>query len=150
VTESHQTIAKQIDEVEAALARVRLSIANFDESAPDGEVSATRIRGIMRARRRREAIFGTGIFADPGWDMLLGLFAVELEGVATTVTTLCSITHVPNSTALRWLERLAGAGLVLKSRDTADRRRTFVKLSPLGVAAMERFFREPASKGIAI
>ncbi len=44
---------------------------------------------------------------------------------------------MPPSTALRWIDRLAGLGLVDRIQDTLDGRKTFVTLTGKAVRSME-------------
>lgn len=108
--------------------------------APDGPVpSAAEVRGVIRARRLRERFFAPGLFADPAWDMLLDLFAAELEGARVSVSSLCIAAAVPPTTALRWITTLTGAGLLARAPDPEDRRRAFLSLSAEGSAGMRRY-----------
>ena len=128
--------------------------ADLDETAPDGPSSpgegkpASRkpterdaiIRSLYAARRQRDLIFGTGdIFGEPAWDILLDLYIAEQERKALPVTSACIGAAVPTTTGLRWLNILEKQGLVERSNDPGDARRTFVRLSPKGLRAMNRF-----------
>lgn len=53
------------------------------------EPSAADVRRAIRARRLRDQFFGTALFEDPGWDMLLDLYAAELERGRVSVSSLC-------------------------------------------------------------
>ena len=52
-------------------------------------------------------------------------------------TSACIGAHVPPTTALRWLRILEARGLVEREEDDRYGRRTFVRLSERGLAAME-------------
>ena len=78
---------------------------------------------------------------DPAWDMLLDLFAAELEGAEVSVSSLCIAAAVAPTTALRWVGRLTDAGLFERRPDPQDRRRAFMGLSARGSAAMGAYFR---------
>ena len=66
---------------------------------------------VMEMRRRRSAVFGEGLFSDPAWDILLELFAAELDGRGLGLPDLAHI--APRSTLARWLTALEERGLVL-------------------------------------
>ena len=69
------------------------------------------LRSVMEMRRRRSAVFGEGLFSDPAWDILLELFAAELDG---RMLGLSDLGHIaPRSTLARWLTALEERGLVL-------------------------------------
>ena len=52
-------------------------------------------------------------------------------------TSACIGANVPPTTALRWLRILEARGLVEREEDNRDGRRTFVRLSARGLAAMD-------------
>lgn len=106
------------------LASLRSAIA-----APPA-IDATRIKGLIRARRARDRYFSPELFADPAWDILLDLTAAELDGDRVSVSALCTAAHVPTTTALRWIKRLCDDRLLVRVEDPADRRRVFVALTP--------------------
>ena len=108
--------------------------------ASDSAVDAVQVRQLIRARRLRDGFFGAALFEDPAWDMLLDLFAAELEGAAVSVSSLCIAAAVAPTTALRWVNRLTDAGLFERRPDPLDRRRAFVALTARGSGAMRGYF----------
>ncbi len=103
-------------------------------------VSAEEVRAAIRARRLRDQLFGAGWFEDPAWDMLLDLFAAELEGADVSVSSLCIAAAVAPTTALRWIARLGEAGLIERRPDPRDRRRSFTVLGADARALMRRYW----------
>jgi hypothetical protein len=94
-------------------------------------------------RRKREAIFGNpDLFGEPAWDILLDLFIAQGEGKPVSVSSACIGSAAPATTGLRWLGVLADQGLILRENDPEDQRRVLVRLTPRGLAALERFFDE--------
>lgn len=96
---------------------------------------------LLAARRARTEALGSGLFADPAWDMLLALFAAAERGEALPVTRLCVAAGVPQTTALRWLEQLEQGRLIGRAADTADARRTLVTLAPEAREKMRTLLR---------
>jgi DNA-binding MarR family transcriptional regulator len=137
---SLQVLQKQLARVKAEVDELGAVLANSDPSLPPEEVTADWIRGILRARRRREEIFGASLFSDPGWDMLLALYAVDLAKEQVSITDLSKATAVPGTTLLRWIDELEEAGLIRRIPDSRDGRRIFIYLSSRGRSAMWRFF----------
>jgi DNA-binding MarR family transcriptional regulator len=92
-----------------------------------------------RANQVRRESFkdGTDLFAEPAWEMLLDLYISAQEGRAVAVSSLCLASHVPPTTALRWIERLGTEGLVHRHPDELDGRRIFVELTEEGRARIE-------------
>ena len=111
-------------------------------------IDARGVRQLLRARRLRDGFFGAGLFEDPAWDMLLDLFAAELEGAEVSVSSLCIAAAVAPTTALRWVGRLTDAGLFERRPDPQDRRRAFVGLSARGSAAMRGYFSSLGRAGL--
>lgn len=109
------------------------------ESAEPIEIIASDIRGIIRARRMRSQFFEADLFADPAWDMLLDLFASDLERRRVSVSSLCIAAAVPPTTALRWIGTLHEAGLFERQADPADRRRAYIALSPKAIEGMRAY-----------
>ena len=61
----------------------------------------------------------------------------------------CLAAHVPQTTALRRLQMLEGEGLIERAGDPGDHRRTIIRLTAKGSAAMIRYFAG-APVGIAL
>jgi DNA-binding MarR family transcriptional regulator len=104
------------------------------------KVDASTIRMLLKARRRREAIFGEDLFADPAWDILLDMYASQLSQRRTSVTDLCHAAAVPQTTALRWISKLERDGWLRREADPFDARRSRLELTEKGISAMERMF----------
>lgn len=153
-TESAQL--RQLNEEVARISRVLSRLANEDKrpggvserplafSPPPAAstappATAADIRKIIRGRRLRDQFFAEGLFEDPAWDMLLDLYAAELEGAQVSVSSLCIAAAVAPTTALRWIGRMTDAGLFVRQPDPFDRRRAFLGLSAEARTKMERY-----------
>jgi DNA-binding MarR family transcriptional regulator len=144
-----ESLDEQLKRVRAELDRLTTLFSSYDPTVAPARVSADWIRGMLEARRRRSAVFGS-LFADPAWDMLLELYAVQLEGKRAAVSDLCKVSAVPYTTALRWIGRLEDAGLVVRTADGEDKRRIWVALSPTGDKRMKQYFRNADAAAAAI
>lgn len=153
--------SKRLERLNAEVARIaetlaRLTRAEHDRDAgppsivgdrttpygaPPGadDPNAADIRRAIRSRRLRDQFFGPALFEDPGWDMLLDLYAAELEQVRVSVSSLCIAAAVAPTTALRWIGRMTDAGLFERQPDPLDRRRAFMALSRRASAAMRGY-----------
>jgi len=114
------------------------------------EIRVREIRDAIRARRLRDQVFGPGLFEDPAWDMLLDLFAAELERVQVSVSSLCIAAAVAPTTALRWIARMTEAGLFERRPDPFDRRRAFMALSARASAGMRSYVDAVRQAGTGI
>lgn len=83
-------------------------------------------------RRQRDDMLGAALFSEPAWDMLLDLFISYHEGRQLSVSAVCIGARAPSATALRYLAILQEAGLVLRTRDQSDGRRSHIQLSAAG------------------
>ena len=87
---------------------------------------------LSTARERRPRFLANELFAEPGWDMILALFRTDNAGHRMTVSNLCLESHVPVSTALRWVEKLVELGLARRVKNPLDGRVIFIELEAEG------------------
>lgn len=111
------------------------------EGSQTDAVTELDVRTVQALRRKRGRFFDPALFADPGWDILLELYAAHLGQHRVTVTNLCMAVEAPTTTALRWLAVLERRDMVRRTPDPTDRRRIFVALVPDAFEAMNRFFK---------
>jgi DNA-binding MarR family transcriptional regulator len=95
-------------------------------------------RAILAARRRREALFGTTIFGEPAWDMLLILYLGASES-RRTLGRLGELAGISKSTALRWIDYLERHRLVRREPHPTDKRAAFVELTEKARKAMDMY-----------
>lgn len=115
----------------------RSSDLSFTESSAIAEIA---VRRVIVARLRRKQLFGADLFSDPAWDILLTLYASALGDRRIAVTNLSNVVTVPETTGLRWLEKLETRGLIVRESDRLDARRVWVRLSEHGLQTMHRYF----------
>jgi hypothetical protein len=114
------------------------------------DVTPQEIRMAIRSRRLRGQFFQGELFADPAWDMLLDLFASELERRQVSVSSLCIAAAVPPTTALRWIGTLHDAGLFERKADPTDRRRAYIALSTKALEGMRSYLAAVKRQGLGI
>jgi DNA-binding MarR family transcriptional regulator len=98
-----------------------------------------RVRRYLRQRRAREVAFPAGTFSDPAWDILLDLYASDLEGRRVSVSSACFAAAVPPTTALRWIRKLVEDGALTRVQDPKDGRRVYVTLSEYAWQSMDHW-----------
>lgn len=134
--------ARQLQRTIEALTKtvdlLRSRLAERPQEARPGDAPSA---GLERAvqieicnRALRSSFFDPDFFCDPAWDMLLDLFLQQCLGRRVCVSSLCIASCAPSSTALRWIRALEEADLLERSRDPADGRRVFVRLTAAGNA----------------
>ena len=107
------------------------------------DTSVARAIEIYRSRRRRDAAFGedADLFGEPAWDILLDLLDADAHGRRISVTSASLASSVPATTGLRMIAILEERGLVMRTDDPLDRRRSHVSLTGKGRAAMQAALR---------
>jgi DNA-binding MarR family transcriptional regulator len=125
----------------------KLRFGHLPANDEDGTSGSThgeleqRARALLESRRRRTAIFGPQMFAEPAWDMLLVLY-VNSGGRRQTQTSLGELSGATRSTAMRWIDFLAVRDLIQRDEHPTDRRRNFVSLTEKGRQLLDLYFSE--------
>lgn len=99
-----------------------------------------------RARLRAKVFEGLAL-GNSGWTLLLVLAESHMAGTRLTIKSAAYAAGLPLSSALRKLNDMCTGGLVDRREDTMDTRRSFVKLTPRGLAHIARYFSEVGAKG---
>lgn len=76
--------------------------------------------------------------AGAGWLMLAELYIARMENRRISVSGVCVSAGVPSTTGLRYLDMLSGAGMVTRTPDSTDRRRSWIRLTDAGILAVEK------------
>lgn len=93
-------------------------------------------------RTKRERYFKRDLFGEAAWDILLDLFISKAIGSRVSVTSACIASHVPPTTALRWISLLEAEGLLFRTPDSKDNRRVWIEITDVAMIKMEKYFRE--------
>ncbi len=104
----------------------------------EGTALAVLAKRVYAMCRERDAVFGTAMFSEPAWDILLDLFVSEHDGRQLSVSSVCIGARAPSATALRYLKMLEENALVERIRDMSDGRRSHVRLTMRGRRHMTR------------
>ncbi|MDP8912848.1 MAG: hypothetical protein M3N39_04640 [Pseudomonadota bacterium] len=97
-------------------------------------------RAEWNARRERERLFGSSIFGDAGWDILLDLFMAREEGRDVTLSSIYEAASLAESAMLRCLAMLIDEGLIVRESRSPDPRGTHLRLSGQALALMCEYF----------
>jgi DNA-binding MarR family transcriptional regulator len=147
-------LSDEVSRIAATLARLSVgpspvqSAVERPVTGDTPEISAERVRAVIRARRLRSRFFPEHLFADPAWDMLLDLLQAEIAQLRVPVSSLCIAAAVPATTALRWLKTMVQEGVFVRRADPHDGRRVFVELSPGTSQALRRYFAEVGAAAV--
>ncbi|QGN53193.1 winged helix DNA-binding protein [Novosphingobium sp. Gsoil 351] len=96
-------------------------------------------RSLHHERARRANFLPPELFGEPGWDILLDLAFAAQANEPRSIKSACLSSHVPEATALRYIDLLIRLGLVERTADKIDRRRKFVRLTELGERNMRDY-----------
>lgn len=139
---------------EASVSLIVAHVHRLAEAArvrhPHEPTSAQFVRQVIAARAARRQFFAGDLFADPAWDIMLELYALECEQLRTSVSKLCIAAGVPATTALRWIDKLQSEGLITRSADPLDARRVWVSISTDGLQAMNSYLQELAPAHLSL
>ena len=116
------------------------TVAEHNQSTLAAADAARLLGRIVRARRKRAELFGEDLFAEPAWDILLELSLARLQTRAVTADLLFASVSVDESTAARWIEKLAQDGWIRRTAARGDKE--LVELSPKAIAVMHSWVSE--------
>ena len=140
----HKSVFKQGPERDAFALDRGAGILGYelDAHSPSRDQLIGLAKRLYAGRSRRKDFLTSEMFGEPGWDMLLALFNAEAGGHRLTVTSLCAASLCPDTTALRWLERLGQLDLVRRVKNPLDGRVFFVDLQPAARTAINSYLRD--------
>ena len=93
-------------------------------------------RRMERARHERALFISPEFFGEPGWSLMLDLYIAHHEGRVVNTSGACFGANIPQTTGLRWIEKLASAGLIVRHPHPQDTRFVMIQLSADGLARM--------------
>jgi len=140
----HKSVFKQVPERDAFALDRGTGILGYelDAHSPSRDQLIGLAKRLYAGRSRRKDFLTSEMFGEPGWDMLLALFNAEAGGHRLTVTSLCAASLCPDTTALRWLERLGQLDLIRRVKNPLDGRVFFVDLQPAARTAINSYLRD--------
>ena len=97
-------------------------------------------------RRVRDEIFSSfDIFGEASWDMMLSLFAAQLDDKQVSIGALCSVSGVSINSAMRWIALLEDTGLIVRYSDDRDPHIEFMRLTPYARGLIANYLTRVAS-----
>ena len=155
-TAKERTVVLSESEVRAARHLLSRLLAGDDSAAVDLATPAPtmpapdrtqlvltrRAREEFENRRRRAKLFGSAMFGEAAWDMLLALYIDDSTGPRQTISSLLQLAGTSRTTAFRWLEFLESHGLVWREAHPTDRRIIRVSLTDKACKMLNAYFSE--------
>ncbi|WP_338427095.1 MarR family transcriptional regulator [Sphingopyxis kveilinensis] len=142
VDQIHDLLASRRDEAPAALRHSAMETRS--ETAADAAL-LDQLAYSIEIRRIRRVHFGGADMSGPAWDMMLDLMLASAHGRMLSASDLATGAGVPLSSGLRMIALLEHCGLVHRSIDERDRRRTLVRLTDIGTERMASYFKKIGS-----
>jgi DNA-binding MarR family transcriptional regulator len=116
----------------------RLSALIREDVPQSPPLTPVLVRLVLALRLIGSDYFPAGL-GEPARNMMLVLYAAQLDQQRLTPTRLAAASAVPLATALRWLDIMQERNLVRRSRDPSDRRLVRLALTPRAVAGIEAY-----------
>ena len=139
VDQIHELLASRGEESPPAAVR---GVEAARDSAPSDAGLLDQLSLSIQIRRIRRSHFGDTEISGPVWDMMLDLMLAGAHGRVLSASDLATGAGVPLSSGLRMIASLEQRGLVHRSIDERDRRRTIVRLSDGGAERMASYFEK--------
>lgn len=128
--------------------RTFLPVFLRSNSGPAEEIEALARRNAETAMRRRilrkQLLGSPELFGEPAWDMLVDLFIHQSRGQPLSMSSLCITAGIPTSSAMKLIQRLCDAGILERSPDAYDGRRSLVNLTPTIAHRLRAYFADGA------
>lgn len=125
--------------------RSRLAGSTSAEPAP-ADLLLERVDAAIGARRTRDRLLSARLFADPAWDVLLGLFRNQLLGRGNAIEDACTASGLPTSTVMRWVAVLERDGLIVP---VAGGKAGEIGLSPQAAHAVEAYLAALSPRSVS-
>lgn len=108
-----EDIANRLAAIADEISALPLAILTDQDRAGSRHLGAF-ARILLRERDLRAAELPGGMLGEPVWEMLLDLFAAQEEGKFVTISSACIASGVPATTALRHINAMENAGLLIR------------------------------------
>lgn len=141
------SISGAIEQIERGLAELYAS-ASVERPATVRPSTHQQVRMLIEARRIRFDVFPPMLFSDPAWDILLELYARQLEHRPINVSRLTAALPVPETTILRWIGKLEREAMITRRGDPHHAKRIWIELSQYGRSLMDRYFEKYNQLGL--
>lgn len=103
-------------------------------------ITIDRLAKLLRAELAlRKNFFSSVIFGAYSWDILLELLTATGERQNASVTAMATLSDIPATTGLRWINVLSNEGLVTVANDLDDPRGKSLALTDQGRKNMESY-----------
>jgi DNA-binding MarR family transcriptional regulator len=124
-----EALADAVEQARLALARVT-QLAEAAVAARPGMSLPALAERLYADRRRRDRIFGNGLFREPAWDLLLALYSAHGRGEPLIFSAAYDAAGLSCASGQRLLAKLQEAGLVALRDAPGSRKKKLAELTP--------------------
>ena len=105
-------------------------------------LTARFVRSLIAARRLRSERLGPALAPEPGWSVLLVLYAARLDRSELSLAALTRAVAAPGATVYGRVIALEALGLIERRPDPSRRRGTIVRLTDEAAGRIHDYLRE--------
>ena len=151
-----EVLNRRLSDIEAKMNAMFLALDEREDSLalPVSSQRAVTDNSVWRMCAReshavtvRCEIFPKAAHSQTAWNMLMAANLARLDDRAMVISDLAILSFAPTSTALRYMDLLVEAGLLVREWDKADGRRRFISLTDRGAELMLRYAVEVLTRG---
>lgn len=128
-----------VEKIECGLSEL-YELVSAERPAKARPPAHEQVRILIEARRIRFDVFPPMLFSDPAWEVLLELYARQIEHRPVNISRLTAALPIPETTTLRWIGKLEREALITRRGDPHHAKRVWIELSQYGRSLMDRYF----------
>jgi DNA-binding MarR family transcriptional regulator len=135
-----RSLKAEVGQMAETLAAMSIAaVRGQHEARAATNVSPVSVRSLIKAQSLRSNYISDVPLGDPAWEILLDLLAARLESKQVAASSLCIAAGIPSSSAMRLIDTLTSRGVIVRTRDPRDARRSFVELSGTAEQQLRRY-----------
>ena len=141
----HKSLSRLADELAEAAreTEIRAGNDNPDEAQKPAQAAAPReyFEALLRQRRARDRYFGTTLFGEPAWDIMLELMIARIDGRELKISELGAASYAPGIATRQYVDALGEAKLVETYQDVDHLGDCYLALSSEAARRMAELYR---------
>ncbi|MBO9498441.1 MAG: hypothetical protein J7496_10450 [Novosphingobium sp.] len=141
----HKSLTRLADELAQAARETDVRAGNDNRSGNEAPAPAVSPRdyfeALLRQRRARDRYFGSTLFGEPAWDIMLELMIARIDGREMRVSELALASYAPDMATRQYIDALAEAKLIDLYEDTVAQDDCFLTLSSEAARRMAELYR---------
>ena len=140
----HRNLTRLADELAGAAREAETHVGNDNRTAAN-EAPAVSPRSyfeaLLRQRRARDRYFGSSLFGEPAWDIMLELMIARIDGREMKLSELGVGNSAPETATREYIDELAAAKLIERYDDGEETGDCLLALSSEAARRMAELYR---------